>query len=111
LLGDSYWAATRSRPAIEKSLQHSLVLGIYTGGTMVGLVRVTTDHAVFGWISDVIIHPAYRGQGLGTWLMECMLDHPTTRQLSRLGLATKDAHQWYETLGFQRHETMMLRRA
>lgn len=109
-LADAYWAANRSRHAIEKSIQHSIVFGMYTDGKMVGFARVTTDRAVFGWISDVFIRSDYRGLGLGTWLMECLLEHPTISRLSSLGLATKDAYSWYEKFGFQRRETMLLRR-
>jgi GNAT superfamily N-acetyltransferase len=110
LLADTYWAATRPRHAIEESIKNSIVFGMYTDEKMIGFARVTTDRAVFGWVSDVIIDPAYRGQGLGTWLMECILDHPIINKLSRLGLATKDAHGLYEKFGFDRRETMILRR-
>lgn len=109
-LADAYWAANRSRHAIEKSIQHSIVFGMYTDGKMVAFARVTTDRAVFGWISDVFIRSDYRGLGLGMWLMEGLLEHPTISRLSSRGLATKDAYSWYETFGFQRCETMLLRR-
>lgn len=109
-LAESYWAANRSRQAIEESLRYSIVFGMYTDGKMVGFARVTTDQAVFGWISDVVIRSEYRGQGMGTWLIECVLDHPIVNKLSRLGLATQDAHGLYEKFGFQRRETMILRR-
>ena len=71
LLADTYWAESRPRHAIEESIKNSIVFGMYTDGKMVGFARVTTDRAVFGWVSDVIISPEFRGEGLGTWLMEC----------------------------------------
>lgn len=110
LLEDTYWAESRPRYAIAESIKNSIVFGLYTGEKMVGFARVTTDRAVFGWVSDVIIDHEYRGQGLGTWLMECVFDHPVISKLGRLGLATKDAHGLYEKFGFQRREVMMLRR-
>ena len=39
--------------------------------------------------------------------MGCVLEHPVVSKLSRL---TKDAHGLYEKFGFQRRETMILRR-
>lgn len=77
---------------------------------MVGFARVTTDRTVFGWVSNVIISSEFRGEGLGTWMMECVVYHPVIRKLGRLGLSTKDAHGLYEKFGFQRKEVMMLTR-
>lgn len=110
LLADTYWAAGRPRHVIEESIKNSIVFGLYKKGEMVGFARVITDGAVFGWVLDVVIDSEYRGQGLGTWLMECVCNHPVISKLGRLGLATKDAHGLYEKFGFQRREAMMLRR-
>lgn len=77
---------------------------MYTHRNMVGFARVTTDQAVFGWMSDVIIHPAYR-----TWQMEYVLDHPITNQLSRLALTTEVAHRLYENFRLQPSQSMVLR--
>ena len=110
LLADTYWAESRPRHAIEESIANSIVFGMYTDGQMIGFARVTTDRAVFGWVSDVIIDSEYRGQGLGTLLMECVFAHPVISKLGRVGLATKDAQGLYEKFGFQRREVMMLRR-
>lgn len=109
-LADSYWAENRPRHVIEESMKHSIVFGMYSDGNMVGFARVTTDRAVFGWISDVVIDPLHRGKGLGSWLMECVLAHPVIGKLLRIGLATRDAHGLYEKFGFERRETMILRR-
>ena len=39
----SYWAATRSREVIARSLAHSLCIGTYTAaGAQVGLARVVS---------------------------------------------------------------------
>lgn len=45
LFTDTYWAANRSRHAIEESIRNSIVFGMYTDGQMVGFARVTTDRA------------------------------------------------------------------
>lgn len=110
LLADTYWAGIRPRTSIEESIKNSIVFGMYKDGKMTGFARVTTDRAVFGWVSDLIISSELRGEGLGTWMMECVLDHPVISTLGRLGLSTKDAHGLYEKFGFQRKEVMMLTR-
>jgi GNAT superfamily N-acetyltransferase len=98
----SYWASDRSRETIELSLRHSLNFGLYQteDRRLVGFARVVTDFASFGWIADVFIDEAYRGRGLGVWLMDTIVGH-SRLQGFRLVLATRDAHGVYKKASFQ----------
>lgn len=107
LLSQTYWAAHRPREQINKALDHSVCLGLYEGERQIGFLRIVTDYATFSWICDVVVDPAYRGRGLGKWMVACMLEHPAIQQ-TNLMLATRDAHGLYERYGFERRE--MLRR-
>ena len=108
LLASSYWAATRPREVIERSLQSSIVFGLYCSEGQIGFARAVTDRATFTWIADVIVDPRHRGKGLGRWLVECVLSHPDVRDTMQL-LRTKDAHSLYERFGFERDECMIHR--
>ena len=99
-LSRSYWAAARSRDRIEASLQHSLVFGVYEGTKQVGMARIVTDYATFAWLCDVFIDEAYRGKGIGKWLMEAIVAHPGLQGLKRMLLVTRDAHGLYNQDGF-----------
>lgn len=99
-LSRSYWANQRPRPRIEASLQHSLVFGVYDGGRQVGLARVVSDYATFAWLCDVFIDEAYRGRGIGKWLMATIVAHPDLQGLKRMLLVTQDAHGLYRQYGF-----------
>jgi GNAT superfamily N-acetyltransferase len=104
-IGDlSYWAKGRSRAVIEKSLAHSLCFGIYQeieqGQRQVGIARVVTDYVTFGWLCDVYIDAAHRGQGLGKWLVATIITHPDLATIRRIMLATRDAHGLYRQFGF-----------
>ena len=99
-LARSYWAADRPRDVVERSLENSLVFGIYDGERQVGLARVVTDFSTFGWVGDVFVDEAYRSQGIGKWLMATILEHPGLRQVRRLLLATRDAHALYRQFAF-----------
>jgi GNAT superfamily N-acetyltransferase len=103
LLQATYWAADRSRELIESSIQHSICFGLFHGHQQVGFTRAVTDYATFAWICDVVIAPEHRGQGLGKWIMECVLAHPDL-QTATLVLRTRDAHTLYERFGFERTE-------
>ena len=96
----SYWADNRPREIIEHSMQNSLVFGVYDGEEQIGLARVVSDFATFAWLCDVFVEDAYRGRGIGKWLMETILAHPDLQGLRRFMLATRDAHGLYAQYGF-----------
>ncbi len=111
-LARSYWAQDRPRERIEESLRNSLVFGVYDGKRQVGLARVVTDYATFAWLCDVFIDEAYRGQGIGKWLMATIFGHPRLGTIWRFMLATRDAHGLYRQFGFEELDspgTMMTR--
>lgn len=97
----SYWAQGRPLAVVQTSLEHSLCFGLYAGDQQVGLARVVTDYATFGWLCDVFVLESYRGRGLGKWLVECVVAHPALQEIRRLLLATRDAHGLYQQYGFE----------
>lgn len=99
---ESYWAIGIPRDYVETSLKNSLSIGAYTAdGAQIGLARVVTDYATFGWICDVYVLDAHRGHGLGKALVSFIVDHPRLQTLRRLALATQDAHGLYAQFGFK----------
>lgn len=102
LLRGSYWAADRSREAIERSVSNSLCFGLYDlrDGRQIGLTRAVTDYATFAWLCDVIVDEGYRGRGLGKWMMETIFSDPELGNISRWILATLDAEKLYQRYGF-----------
>ena len=100
-LSRAYWAKGRPRERIERSLANSLVFGLYDGEKQIGLARVVTDYATFAWLCDVCIDEAYRGVGLGKWLMQTIHEHPELQGLRRWILATRDAHGLYKQFGWK----------
>lgn len=100
-----YWANTRSRGAVERSLKNSLCFGLYEGARQIGLARVISDYATFAYVCDVYVLGAYQGKGLGTWLMKVVMAHPDLQGLRRWLLATRDAHGLYRKSGFKELES------
>jgi len=112
---ESYWARGRLLEVTEKSIQHSLCFGVYDGEQQIGFARVVTDYATFAWLCDVFILEPYRGQGLGKWLVECVVGHPELQGIRLFMLATRDAHALYQRYGaftgLPMPEKWMVRRA
>ena len=102
LLAQSYWANSRRKDIIIKSLENSLCFSLFYKDKQIGLARVITDYATFAYLSDVIIDQQYRNKGLGTWFIGCVFKYPDLQNLRRWCLATKDAHEFYKKFGFDR---------
>ena len=101
LSGESYWAAGRPADVIRTSIDNSLTFGLFApAGAQVGLTRVVTDGATFGWVCDVFVLGRHRGNGLGKAMLAAVLEHPEVAPVRRLLLATADAHGLYRQHGF-----------
>lgn len=109
-LQKSYWAPERPKQVIEESISNSLTLGVYAEGRQIGFARAVTDKCTFAWICDVMIHPDYRGAGLGKWLMDCLSAHPDVADVSLEMLRTRDAHGLYEQYGYEVCDAMVKRK-
>ncbi len=96
----AYWSTGIPREVIEQAIEQSLVFGLYEGDNQIGLARVVTDSATFAYVCDVFVLPQHRGQGLGVWLMETVVGHPSLREIRRWMLLTRDAHNLYRRVGF-----------
>jgi GNAT superfamily N-acetyltransferase len=97
---DAYWSRGVSREVVSRAIDGSLNFGLYLDGAQVGLARVVSDRATFGWLADVYVLPDHRGRGLGHRLVQAALDHPDLQGLRRFALVTSDAHQVYADCGF-----------
>lgn len=107
-LHTTYWAADRPESIIRGSFEASTVLSLLKGEEPAGFARLVGDGYTVCWLCDVFIDPAARGQGLGKFLMDTIMNHPMTQVRLKI-LLTKDAHGLYERYGFERCEAMTLR--
>ena len=100
-LREAYWSTGVPAEIVQRSIEGSLPFGLYApDGAQAGFARVVSDRAVFAYLGDVFVLPAYRGRGLGVALVECVLAHPDLQGLRRWHLATADAHELYRRFGF-----------
>ena len=99
-LHTSYWARGIPRDIVEAAVANSLMFGLYHNDQQIGGARVVTDYATFAYLADVFVLDAFRGQGLGKWLIEVVISHPQLQGLRRWMLMTADAHGLYQQFGF-----------
>ena len=100
-LSRSYWAEGVPKDVVARALAGSLSFALLDGNRQIGLARVVTDRATFAYLCDVYVLEEYRGQGLGTWMIEEMMSHPDLQGLRRFVLVTRDAHKLYERVSFK----------
>ncbi|GAA2171094.1 MULTISPECIES: GNAT family N-acetyltransferase [Glycomyces] len=98
---DTYWAMGRTRERCDLAIDHSLPFGLYDGdGRQLAFARLVTDHAYFGWLSDVYVDREARGRGVSKRLMAHILEETERMGLKRVLLATADAQGLYRQFGF-----------
>jgi ribosomal protein S18 acetylase RimI-like enzyme len=98
----AFWAKGRSIEDLSIAVTHSdPVISIWDGERLIGFARATSDGIYRATIWDVVIHPQYRGTGLGRKLVETVLSHPLVRGVERVYLMTTHQQEFYEKIGFQ----------
>ncbi len=97
---ESYWAKGRERAVVERSVAGSRPYSVYAQEEQAAFARVVTDGATFAWICDVFVDEQHRGRGLGTWLVQSIVEDLAVAGVQRFVLATRDAHEVYRRCGF-----------
>lgn len=94
------WAASMTRDVLARAVEESVVFSVYDGAELVGVTRVVTDRATYAYLTDVIVAAHRRGEGLGRWMIGCVLEHRDLQTLRRIALLTAEAPWLYEKFGF-----------
>src|SRR5215471_12203367 len=92
--------AGRPREVMARSIEHSLALGLYTSaGAQAGFARMVTDRATFAWLCEVFVAAGHRGNGVGTFLVRTVVEHPDVAGVRQL-LMPSPGRSLYRRHGF-----------
>ncbi|MBH0204771.1 MAG: GNAT family N-acetyltransferase [Nitrospira sp.] len=98
------WATHRTIEDAKEMLRHTdVALCAWDGDLLVGFGRVLTDFVYRATIWDVIVDKAYQKQGIGTAVVQRILDHPRLKKIELFWLCTRRPG-FYERLGFSSQE-------
>jgi GNAT superfamily N-acetyltransferase len=93
-----------------------LFIALDDGGTIIGMATLATFRiptAMRGWIEDVTVDEAGRGQGVGTALILAMVERARELGCKTIELtsrpAREDANRLYQRLGFVPRDTNVYR--
>jgi GNAT superfamily N-acetyltransferase len=99
-----WWSKGRSVEEVRTALAHTdFVFGLCdpTSRRLIAFTRVLTDRVFKALMFDVIVHPDYRGTGIGTALMQQVLAYPALQQVQHVELyCLPERFRLYHSLGF-----------
>lgn len=102
----AFWAHNRSIEDLSIAIANSEpVVSVWDGERLIGFARGTSDGVYRANIWDVVVHPDYRGAGLGSKLVETVLSHPRMCRVERVYLMTTHQQHFYERIGFECNST------
>lgn len=87
-------------------MEHSTYIAVARDNDKaVGMSRVLFDFGYTAYITDVIVHPDYQGQGIGTKLVKMILNFLKENSnedefMSYVLIANKGKEKFYEKFGF-----------
>lgn len=93
----------------EKALANGLfTASALCGDKMVGMGRLIGDGAMYWYIQDVAVMPAYQGRGIGKAIVTRLISYAEANSLpgskASIGLiAAKGKEPFYEKMGFAKH--------
>lgn len=82
---------------IKKS---SSIITCWDNNSLIGMARSLSDEVRWATIIDVLVHPKYRGKGIGSKIIESLLEQPEM-YVRTIYLATPDKEDFYNKLGFK----------
>lgn len=97
------WSAyTDDLDILERAISNSLsVITAWHNNDLVGVIRVVGDGYTILYIQDILVHPDYQNQNIGTYLMNKILnDYKNVRQKTLLTEDATKVRHFYEKFGF-----------
>jgi len=98
------------KDSCDSSRIKSLIVGSFAfavvvdkdSGKAIGMGRIISDGVSDAYIQDLVLLPAYRGQGIGEQLVKTLLNHCLSKGILWIGLiAEPDQDKFYSSLGFK----------
>ena len=97
------WCSYTNRPDMLKhAFEHSLkILGAHDKEKLVGIIRAVGDGYSVLFIQDILVLPEYQRKGIGTKLLNSMLEiYPDIYQTQLVTDSTEKTVAFYKSCGF-----------
>ena len=97
------WTAyTDHLEVLQKGFEKSmLTLAAYEGDQLLGIIRAVGDGHTIVFVQDILVFPEYQRKGIGTALLQAMLDrYSHVRQIELATDITPKTIAFYKAMGF-----------
>ena len=102
----------RMEDALRREEMANLIeIGFMEGERLIGYLCVVSNRATDAYIQDVMVHPEYQGQGIGTGMMHLALASIREKGIPMVSVIYGDEslRPFYEKFGFQYTHVSSLR--
>ena len=105
-LTEAVWWGRHENAVVEEALKHTLYsVCVYDEDKLIGYARIIGDKTIFLHIHDVMVRPDYQGIGIGTEIMNKILDKVNEYRRVNPSIkvylgASKGKEGFYEKFGF-----------
>ena len=106
---NAFWCQGRSARDLRQMVKNSAVcVTAWRGRTLIGFGRATSDAIYRGTIWDVVVDAQHAGRGIGTGIMETLLQSKVLANCERVYLMTTNSPDFYKKLGFCANQNQVL---
>lgn len=98
---NSYWGGSLNAELIASSFSASFCVALMKSDGQIAFARAISDTVIDAYLKDMIVFPSHQRQSHGTRIVTALMDHPSLRNVPKWYLGTKDAHAFYQSLGFK----------
>ena len=106
---NAFWTKGRNESNLRKMLKKSsVVVSLWTNNEIVGFGRATSDGIYRAVLWDVVIDQDLHGIGLGSQVVEALLNSTALKKSEKIYLMTTKSADFYRQIGFQAVNNQML---
>lgn len=103
--------SSHTKEVLATALKNSLqTVAAYYDDNIIGMGRITGDNILSFFIQDVIVLPDYQNRGVGTLIVNSLLDYAYRHAVSTTVvslMASQGKEVFYEKLGFQKRDGLI----
>lgn len=109
-LNNEWYAYTNKKERLLDGIKNSLFcIGAYNKDQLIGMVRVVGDGFTIIYIQDILVHKEFQNQGIGTILLNNIIEkYSDVRQILLMTDKTDSLQIFYEKNGFIKVSEMNL---
>ncbi|GAA4460112.1 GNAT family N-acetyltransferase [Nemorincola caseinilytica] len=97
---EAYWSKEIPYDTVRTLFENSYCIGAMKGTEQIAFARLVTDYATFGYLADVYVVEAHRGEGISKQMLDLLFGMDWVKYLRRTMLSTIYAHDLYRKYGF-----------